>query len=379
MARSINKSRVRKRARERTGSFGLSTVALPDGVEVYKPKKGKNIFDVVPYEVTLKGHPDAKVGELWYDRSFYIHKGVGPEDAWIVCPLKTWGDDCPICEEIKRLKADENADQDYISSLWPKHREVYNIIDCSKDSNDDIMILEQSVKNFGEILEEELNRLADEGDEECDLFSNLEGGRTLEVWFADAQGDNFTYIKANRFDFKPRDPYADDVLQDVVDLDVAIKSKTMSYEDIEKLFKGKARTSEVEASTEAPPTNRRRRRSAATKEEAPPPVVAIEAPLEPIPDGNKECVACEGTGEASSGGDCPICEGKGYVPETPPAATGRRRRGSATTTPPAEEPPATPPPTAGRRRRSAAAPKDEPPPAASTGADDFGNGADEDW
>ena len=70
------RDRVRKRAQERERIGGLSTLELPEGVDLYKPEKGTIKFDIIPYRVSVDTHPEVKKGELWYERTYLAHRFI---------------------------------------------------------------------------------------------------------------------------------------------------------------------------------------------------------------------------------------------------------------------------------------------------------------
>ena len=322
--RRVDRKKVRKRAEERHSSQGggLSTINLPEGIDLFIPKKGRNVFDILPYEITVGHHPEVKKGELWYQRTFWMHRGIGPEEKNIVCPLKTIGKPCPVCEEYNRLRKDPDADEDVVKALKPKERELYNVIDLGKDSKGQIQILEMSFHCFGKQLEEELS----EGSSDNDCFSDLEGGKSLKVRFSEETTGKYTYLEASRIDFVERDQdYKDSILDDVMDLDRLLK--ILPYDEIQGMLMGDVGGDDSGSGDEDDPKETERkspRKSHRTRgnrdddEDDQEPKAEPEEDEGDYPKGRKECVACAGSGYKSgkkAKGECPICDGEGHVAE----------------------------------------------------------------
>jgi hypothetical protein len=305
-------------AESRKSTGGLSTLELPEGVELYKPEKGPVEFDILPYRVTVDTHPDVKKGDLWYRRIYFAHRNVGPEEKFLVCP-RTVGKRCPICEEHQKLKKDPNAEEEVVDALRAKERELFNVV--MKDGDGSVMILDISTYLFGRKLEEEIR----EGDEANAAFAELAGGKTLKVrWESKSMGTQ-KFVEAGRIDFLDREDIDEGALDAVVDLDKAMK--ILSYDEINQIFQagGEEAAEEPvaeEAEEEAKPVRRVIGKLVAKKEEAEEEdqIPGLEMPAKKkkgaesdVPD----CTACEGTGKTTKGKTCPICGGSGKDEDVP--------------------------------------------------------------
>lgn len=221
------RDKVRKRAneREKTGGGGIFNV---DGVDFFQPKKGTAKFRILPYEITSENHPELPAGELWYQRTVWVHYGVGIESKSVICPLKTMKKKCPICEEWARLKKDPDVDEDELKALVPKEREIFNIL---PNGEDDPQLFTYSYHLFGKQLEEEIR----EGDEEWGSFAELEDGYMLNVRFTEKKiGNSNPFLEASRIDFKQDDDLDESYLDQVQDLDAILN--VLPYNEIEKIF-----------------------------------------------------------------------------------------------------------------------------------------------
>jgi len=225
------KDRVKKvaaQARERTG---VGSINLPEDMDFWKEKKGRNLIDIIPYEVSIPNHPDgAEPGELWYRMPYKVHfVGFGDNMKSYVCP-GTIGRKCPICEYVAQAMKKGTLDDDAIASLKPKSRVLYNIIPRGKRDEQEVHVWDISYYNFQQQLDEEI----DEGEEDWAGFADLEDGYTLKVRFSEQKFGKRTFYRASRIDFVKRDDYDEDILDDVVQLDSALN--ILSYKELEKKF-----------------------------------------------------------------------------------------------------------------------------------------------
>lgn len=271
------KDRVRQRAeeKEQTKKGGFSYISLPEKVEFFEIAKGTMLVDIVPYEVKVDNHPVADRGELWYERTFFIHREIGAENRPYICPLKTIKKPCPICEyRASLIKDGYDKNKDLVDALRPKERQLFNI-----DTEKGIKVFESSYYLFGEALEKEIR----EGKEEWAAFADLEEGYTLRVRFGEKTLGSNTFFEAERIDFEERDPYNESILDEVVDLDACLK--ILSYDELNKIFmeveesepakekeeageRSRSSRERHEAKAEEPPSNESRRR----REPAPAPI-----------------------------------------------------------------------------------------------------------
>lgn len=128
------------------GAVTFSTYyELPANVSEWKPtgdKKGKeHFFDIVPFQVgdkyPLTRDPDTdravrlEKGDWTYLLDVWVHRGVGPDNETVVCPRKSYGEPCPICEHAQELLADEDDKEErkkIFGDKMPKRRVMYNVL-----------------------------------------------------------------------------------------------------------------------------------------------------------------------------------------------------------------------------------------------------------
>lgn len=226
------RAKMRKDAKDRkTRSFTVLSVS--DDTPFFKPKKGWQTLDVIPYRVSVDNHLQAEKGDLWPRKIFGVHRNVGPEDKTYACPKETEGTPCPICEEYLKQKSKGDSDSEITKSLKPKRRELYNVVDLdSKEDNETIKLYEGSYYNFGTLLDEEINDSEEGGMEET--YGMLEGGATIAVKYREETFAGRAYMEAAKMEFEKRDDYGEEWANDAFDLDKAIT--VPSYDALYEAF-----------------------------------------------------------------------------------------------------------------------------------------------
>ena len=222
---------ARRRVNEHVVGISTTSMNLPEGVSILQIKKaGTYRLDVIPYEVG-DGNPFAKKGELHYERTYYVHRGIGPENSSYVCLSKTFKKPCPICEFRAKEARNPEADEELIKNLAPKERQLFNVIDLS-DPDKGVQLMEYSYHLFGKALDAKV-RGGD--DNEYDLFADLEQGLTVKVVFEEEKGAGYVYYKASDIEMKPRKkPYDESILEATTCLDGV--PKEVKYADLKKIF-----------------------------------------------------------------------------------------------------------------------------------------------
>lgn len=161
------------------------------GISQWIPKVGEDhAFDIVLFKAG-PNFPDLyhnlKEGDWAYLLDIGVHKNVGPEKAWVLCPKSfkshiAKGDKkgCPICERLAKKQAALNKDDAYY--LWQKmkaqRRVMYFVIsrDGGKEEEKGVQVLEC----FRGFMEEVLQDLAKakRGREEI-TYADTDDGKTI--------------------------------------------------------------------------------------------------------------------------------------------------------------------------------------------------------
>lgn len=223
---------ARRRAESRNKRGGSNYINVPQGTNFFEAKEDERRLDILNYTVTVENHPEKiPVGDPYYERTIFVHYGVGVESKAFLCP-KSVGKRCPICEERGRMSREPGVDKKVLQALKPKERQLFNVIDLDNEDKG-IQLWEFSYWNFGNLLEQEL---AAPRNVKNFVFSDLEGGKTVLIRFSQERGDEGRiYIKATRIDFMDRNgDYDESVGKEVHNLDTILNFPT--YEELKREF-----------------------------------------------------------------------------------------------------------------------------------------------
>ena len=222
---------AKRRVTEHQSGYSSTSLLLPDGVSLYKPKAGNRRIEILPY-VVGDGNPFADPGTQYYERTYYVHRGIGPDNSSFVCPRKTAGKECFICDHRAKLAKDPKADEEEIKALAPKERQLWNVYDYA-ETDKGVQLWDVSHHLFGKRLDTEI-RNADE-DDGFEFFADPDDGFTLRVAFEDKSFAGNNFVEAASINFKARKGSLDEELLEAAQcLDDLLTLK--SYEDLKKVF-----------------------------------------------------------------------------------------------------------------------------------------------
>jgi len=223
---------AKRRAETHKTGFINTAFEIPDGVNLFSIKNEKNVkLDVIPYEVG-EGNPYADKGELHYERTFFIHRGIGTDETSYVCLSKTCGEKCPICEFRSKLAKDPDADEDQIRALAPKERQLFNVIDVN-DRDKGVQLFEISYHLFGKTLDREIKN-SDE-DDKYENFAELKDGFTLKLGLEEGHAGKASWFEVVSVNFKEREEdYDEDILEKTTCLDDILIIK--GYDELKEIF-----------------------------------------------------------------------------------------------------------------------------------------------
>lgn len=225
---------ARRRAEEHK-TFDRTAWKLPDGVSSF------NITAACSKELNLysyfvgEGNPYASKGFLHYERTFFTHRGIGPNNDTYVCPAKTAKQKCPVCEWTQRENARGGLTQDEIKnikSLYPKERQLFLVHDLAAPDKP-FQIWDYSFHLFGKQLDARIK--LSKPQQGYEYFADPKEGKTILVSFAEKPtGFGKPCYEAAAFDFLPRDPVSKAFTQSLPCLDDLLI--ILPYKDLRELF-----------------------------------------------------------------------------------------------------------------------------------------------
>jgi len=243
-----SKVSARETAAENNKGFTAAHLKLPSGVRMFSFKKaGAYRIDVMSF-IANKSNPGAKGkdGVIYFTRRYFAHRGVGANNDMVVCPKMTIGQKCPICEARAKLLKDPDADEEVITSLAPKKRNLFLVRDVGAKSDDptETMVLDISDFLFPKQLFEKIDNADPDDDDESryEFFADPEDGSTLKLIASEESFNGQAFRKVSDIEFKPRkQAYDPEIVEEMPCLDdmliiepyAKLKSIFLENDDIE--------------------------------------------------------------------------------------------------------------------------------------------------
>lgn len=204
-------------------------------VTFFSPIEGRNRINIIPYIIKTKNHPLVKRGEFEigdkdYVMDIFVHRGVGPSEASVLCLKSTYGKPCPICEQSAILR--KQGKEEEAGALKASRRVFYNIQDMKEP--DKLKVFETSHYLFEKELIDEAR-----DDEEGGFidFADPIDGKEIKFRASDVQKGSIKYKEFKSFSFEDRDdPISDELLESAISFDEIMNVPT--YEEVEKILFG---------------------------------------------------------------------------------------------------------------------------------------------
>lgn len=221
-----------------------------EGLQKWKCGEGQHIVDIIPYIAGDKD-PQTKEGGTAHVLHIWVHQRIGVNQATFVCPAVNYKLPCPICDHREKLRSEDNYDDELVKSLYPKHRNIFNIV-CydGKEEAKGIQIWDVSDFFMGEKLRS-ISKMPDRGGKGGGYiyYADPDEGKSIKFERKGSGQQNTQFLGHQ---FVERDYVIDDsILDTAFQLDQIINVPT--YEELEATFFGSEGKSEEAPPEEAPP------------------------------------------------------------------------------------------------------------------------------
>lgn len=203
-------------------SMGKASKAykMPPGAKPFIIDKAETYeISIVAYEAG-PGNPSADEGELAVGRSYWAHRGIGPNNETYCCPAKTFSKPCAVCDyrgEINnrspRNDKEAKEQDELVKSLLPKQRQLFNVIN-HKAKEDEVLVFDYSYHLFGKHLFSKSERRT-----EYRTFADPEEGHILTVGAVKETMGKNSFYNCTDIEFAKRKPLSDDVQKAAHNLD----------------------------------------------------------------------------------------------------------------------------------------------------------------
>ncbi|WP_405289521.1 hypothetical protein [Methanobrevibacter sp.] len=205
-------------------------------VQFFSPVEGRNRINIIPYVIKSKNHPLVKKGEFEigdkdYVMDVYVHRGVGPSEASVLCLKNTYGKPCPICEQSQVLR--KQGKEEEAGALKASRRVFYNVQDLKNP--DTLKVFEASHYLF----EKELIDEARDDDEGGFVdFADEETGKEIKFRCSKVTKGKLEFNEFKSFSFEDRDEnIPDELLENAISFDEILRVPT--YDEVEKILYGR--------------------------------------------------------------------------------------------------------------------------------------------
>jgi hypothetical protein len=240
----VTTKRYKERHKDQFGSDLFRTGDLP----LFKvAKAGVRRISIIPFFSTGKGNPHCDKGDYHYERTYWSHRNIGPEGNDVICLKKTAKKECPICEWINTESRKANPDEDAISDLRPKERQLWLVFD-HMDAASGVQLWEMSYHLFGKQLQEYVDDADPDDEATYQAFADPTDGSMIKVGFKEQKFKTFTYYETSSIEFKPRTkvPIPDELFDHKISLDDLLI--VPSYAAVSSEFLGTANPDEESGS-----------------------------------------------------------------------------------------------------------------------------------
>jgi hypothetical protein len=250
--------------KDASGRFGsIMDATKKASVKLWKCKEDDHEIYFVPYVVGNQ-HPRLKAGKIDFVLDVFVHRKIGINEDDFICLNRTYKEPCPICEHQAEMREEGDFDADAVKALNPTRRNIFNIVcmDSAKDEEKGVQVWDVSQWLFTNPLEELSHKKKGGGEI---AYADIDEGKIISFR---KKGSGVTNTEYTAFEFKDREPIADEILDAAVCLDELIHKPT--YAEVSSAFfqtKGEEKHTEKEKEKEDEPEERPAKKMTPKKEE----------------------------------------------------------------------------------------------------------------
>lgn len=236
-----------KKGQERSAGRQKSVFKDTEEVPIWRPKDGAHILDIIPY-LAGKHDPIVDPGDPTYSYEYWVHTNVGPNNSWFLCLSEMFNKPCPICEHRQKLR-EEGADEDIWKSLFPKRRNLYNIVCYDRGEEEKgIRVWDVSFHYFEKFIMALSKKPGRGGKASRSIdFADPYKGKSINFNIEPPKGkDDFPKFLGHAFDDRGYE-ISEDLLDDAITLDEIVSIP--DYKDVSSAYWGEEGPSKSSSKT----------------------------------------------------------------------------------------------------------------------------------
>lgn len=177
-------------------------LTLPEGVEVFNPKKeGAWELDFMCYDVGA-GHPYKKTGAYHFHRPYTIHWTPGQNGKPMACP-RNFGKHCTICAHANKIAMTPNYNKDELKIYIAKQRDLWLVRDRAAMEKK-VQVWDVSPHLFGRYLQAKIDKASAADKPKWQLFADPSVGYMLRIAGTQDTAGATKFIRFSDIEFKKR-------------------------------------------------------------------------------------------------------------------------------------------------------------------------------
>jgi hypothetical protein len=228
------------------GQVGRTALLLPDGLKPWKPKRADGVshtVDFLPFKVTdthLKYVPNLRQsapGKWYCERTYFGHRGIGVNQDKYICPTKTFGKRCPICESQQELKkSPHKEDEERAKLLRCSERQLWLVWD-NDDRDAGVQLWDEANFNFGANIASYIKSSPENIRSEYRAFWSPWDGFTVRLSCREKPIGKFNNYEYHIHSFYKRSkPLPEEIVRHGFDLDAIVVA--LEYKALKSVFEG---------------------------------------------------------------------------------------------------------------------------------------------
>lgn len=247
-----------------TQSLGRrTTIAVPAGLGVFRPKREEgaaHTLSIIAFPVSpahrklLANIQPPQTTKVWFEVSYYGHRGIGVNRDKYVCPAATFGRKCAVCEaRAEFAKSPDKQSQENAKALRNSKRQLWLVFDHDQEDRG-LQLWDEAAYNFGDNLTSYIKATPAQLREKYMAFAHPTRGCMMRIACKVkpiGKTNNYEYHIHSMYE-RPQ-PLPDHIVRH--NLDPASFIVALDYDQLKAVYDGVPDEDEEDTTTPAPPVD----------------------------------------------------------------------------------------------------------------------------